>query len=1006
MPALDREVRLPSLARDEALCVRYRRDSGQFVLSLAEADLLQGWASQSLFGRVLARWWPCALKYWRQRTTQPDGEPLTLEHFFRDFDLAAIAHLRWALYYLLVHRPDPEATGLAQWRGYLAAFHHLTALSAWDEAGLLLTLKPPGSDRPLHAQLRAGGYWAEALALYEPLLGRVEASLETCCLAGLSEIHAKLDDYARAIEYSQRYLALPRQAGRGDELIGVLYSLATSCEAIADYPQALEAWQQYLVACRTQGQAAIAALPALLALGRLYTQQAEPARAFDYWQQAIALASEQQRAPECAIAQIGLGRCQYELGDFGAAIATLQACLADSEALANEDLSGVSLARAHLYLGGSFWALGDFTAAIAQLPHCLEQANQLSDDLVLVLFFLGSTHYGRGEYPAAIAYLEQYQQQADLNQTAPAIAQRSLWELGRAHYTLNNPRAAISALQRYLELVEAAGEPQDLHQTFLLLGCAYSAEQDYPAAIEALQQFLNLLPPEPVAADLQIAYLTLGEAYLAQQAFALAIRHLDQFVVLAPQAAAGYFALGKAHCGAGNWATAIANLQAYQQYAERPAPGAWFYLGYARHATGDWAQSEADLQRYCQAPDDQTSTWELAEAYYCLGDLAYQQHDYARAADYWQRFLQRWAAAGRGSAPFESTLESLEATAPAWVARDPWQEPVPTAPLPLGDRRRAALLKLGRAYAQLGEFDRATICWQELLNQTEQPAERGAALFELGGAREILGRYEEAIAAYQEALACADRCQDAAGTGRATGRIGMVHYYRGEYERALSLLHKYLRVARQAGDRWLEGAVFNDLGRVYAAQGDSDRAVSLHQQALNLAREVDHALGEAAARAGLGAAYGNLGNYTQAVKHLQQGLAIAREVQARLLQCDIYFQLGRNQTALAEYPAARESLQAALGLARSLQARRLEALVLGASARLYEALGEYEAGQQDCELAQAIAQELGLPEAEAYAALHQELTPSVLAVLWELLRSLMPRQILPARLSAAPNSEL
>ncbi len=1012
--ATDRDVHLLSLSREEACHVRYRRDAGKFVVSLAEAELQPGWASQSLVGRLLARWWPCLFQYWRRRA-QAGDEPWTLERFFSEFDLATIAHLRWALYYLLLYQPAPEAGGLARLRGYLLAFEHLVALPAWEEAGLLLTLKPAGSDQPLHQLLHAGGYWPEAIALYEPLLGRGAPSLEALCLAGLGDCYSKLGDRQRAIDYSQRYLALPPATSRRQERVRVLYTLASNCEAVGATTAAREAWQQYLVASRTQQQADLAALPALLALGRLY-EDSEPARARDYWQQAATLATAAQRPQEQGAACLGLGRCQYALGDYGAAIASLQDCLAVVAAAGHDSASErQEAARAYLYLGGSYWALGDYEMAIAQLQQCLERAAALRGDLVQVLFFLGSAHYNRQEYPAAIAYLEQYLQQAPASEAPVPLEQRALSELGQAHAALHQYRPAIAALQRYLESVEAHGEPQDLSQTFFTLGQAYHAEQDYPAAIEALEHYLALLtaaPAPPEAVVLQQVYFALGTAYLAQRAFADAIRYLDQYAVLAPHDAVVYLALGQAHCGQGHWPTAIANLRTYLQETSLPEARAWFYLGYARHASGDWAQSQSDLRRYTQMAPEQQNPLELAEAYYCLGAMAYRQQDYAQAVADWQRFLQRRAvslAGGHLPAAGRDQVDSLEAAAPAWVARDPWQEATPGLPLPAGEatampwgqRQGQVLLELGRAYTHLGEFDRALACWQELLKQGGGPEGREAALFELGGVQEILGRYDEAIAAYEQALTLANERGDGAGTGRATGRIGRVHYYRGHYDKALALLHKYLRGARQDRDRRLEGAILSDIGRVYAAQGDGDRALSLQQQALNLAQDHDDERGVAVALTYLGAVYGDLGNYTQAVKHLQQSLLLAQQQQARLLQGDIFLYLGHNQTLLEEYTAASEALQMALNLARSLRARRLQALVLGASTRLYQALGNYERAQADCEQALAIATELGLPEAEAWAALQGQLTPSVLSVLWELLRSFWPRPRLAVQLEAA-----
>lgn len=119
------------------------------------------------------------------------------------------AHLRAAYYWLNGYRPNLSDSPTEQIKGFLEAAQDLQQLQAWELVSEILLCTPHSSiSQPLHIQLGTWGLLREQIALYEPLIGKVNPALDSICLNGLGKAHTYLSNYPEAVESYQSNLQL------------------------------------------------------------------------------------------------------------------------------------------------------------------------------------------------------------------------------------------------------------------------------------------------------------------------------------------------------------------------------------------------------------------------------------------------------------------------------------------------------------------------------------------------------------------------------------------------------------------------------------------------------------------------------------------------------------------------------------------------------------------------------------------------------------------------------
>jgi tetratricopeptide (TPR) repeat protein len=121
--------------------------------------------------------------------------------------------------------------------------------------------------------------------------------------------------------------------------------------------------------------------------------------------------------------------------------------------------------------------------------------------------------------------------------------------------------------------------------------------------------------------------------------------------------------------------------------------------------------------------------------------------------------------------------------------------------------------KLGNAYSNLGDFDRALECYKTGLRISEElgnPQGVSFALTNMGIVYFYLGEYDRALECYAADLRISEELGDRVGMAITQGNIGKLHADRGEYDRALESFRQAEAEHRAAGFRygltyWLAG---------------------------------------------------------------------------------------------------------------------------------------------------------------------------------------------------------
>ena len=304
----------------------------------------------------------------------------------------------------------------------------------------------------------------------------------------LGAIYASVDNHAKAIEYSQQWLAIAREIkdrqGEGQALaiLGIAYnSLENSAKAI-EYAQQSLAIARAIKDREGEGNA-------LGNLGIAYRSVGNYAKGIEYSQQWLAIAREIKDRKEEGSALGNLGVGYNSLGNYAKGIEYSQQWLAIAREI--KDRRGESRALGNL--GLDYRSLGNYAKAIDYGQQSLAIAREIKDRLgeSRTLGNLGGVYLSLRNYAKAIEYLQQHLA------IARAIKHRrgevaALGNLGGAYLKLGNSAKGIEYTQQCLVIAREIKDRQSEGNALGNLGNAYDSLGDYAKAIEYSQQHLAI----------------------------------------------------------------------------------------------------------------------------------------------------------------------------------------------------------------------------------------------------------------------------------------------------------------------------------------------------------------------------------------------------------------------------------------------------------------------------------------------------------------------------------
>lgn len=196
---------------------------------------------------------------------------------------------------------------------------------------------------------------------------------------------------------------------------------------------------------------------------------------------------------------------------------------------------------------------------------------------------------------------------------------------------------------------------------------------------------------------------------------------------------------------------------------------------------------------------------ERATSYSCLGVIAYDQMDWARAEEYYQRACQIWQEAG-------------DPQRAAWSLQN------------LGDTMRAAG-KYGEAAAYIQQ---AIV----LLGQLHDPVNQAIARMNLGIVLEQQEKLEEALGLYTLAERTFHQAEDKLHLAMVHHNMAIVYRLQEEWTAAELVSQKAIRVWEIMGEVKRLVNTMDELGLVYMGQRRFDEAIATFSHALELLEQV------------------------------------------------------------------------------------------------------------------------------------------------------------------------
>ncbi|SDT49460.1 tetratricopeptide repeat protein [Actinoplanes derwentensis] len=189
----------------------------------------------------------------------------------------------------------------------------------------------------------------------------------------------------------------------------------------------------------------------------------------------------------------------------------------------------------------------------------------------------------------------------------------------------------------------------------------------------------------------------------------------------------------------------------------------------------------------------------------------------------------------------------------------------------------------------------------------ETIADRG-----LGGAYARLGDFEKATPCFQRVLARYEQSGDLSEAASAHLSLGWVAGRRQDFSTALHHARQALALSRAVGNTRGEADGLNTVGWYLIQLGEHQSALVQCRQALALHREVGNRLGMADTWDTLGSVHHRLGEHQPALAAYREALAFYVEVLDRYHEALVLNQIGDTHRAAGDLPAARESWQQAL----------------------------------------------------------------------------------------------
>jgi signal transduction histidine kinase/CheY-like chemotaxis protein/HPt (histidine-containing phosphotransfer) domain-containing protein len=230
-------------------------------------------------------------------------------------------------------------------------------------------------------------------------------SLEARVLHNFGNIYRDMGDLAKALTHFERALIINEETGDEFAQSLILTSISNLLYDLNDYDSALE----YALKClpifeRAHNRTSLINIHNTL--GNIYFKKEQFAEALYYFQENLKHSDSETAA--YVMAESGLGKVYYKMGDFGNASTHLTDALRKAQLLGNIEVQIIS----HFYLGRLYMDDGNFRQALQSLQSSFSLAEEYSrrHDLMSIHEMLSVLYDKMDDIPKAFHHLKSFEQ--------------------------------------------------------------------------------------------------------------------------------------------------------------------------------------------------------------------------------------------------------------------------------------------------------------------------------------------------------------------------------------------------------------------------------------------------------------------------------------------------------------------------------------------------------------------------------------------------------------------
>jgi len=218
---------------------------------------------------------------------------------------------------------------------------------------------------------------------------------------------------------------------------------------------------------------------------------------------------------------------------------------------------------------------------------------------------------------------------------------------------------------------------------------------------------------------------------------------------------------------------------------------------------------------------------------------------------------------------------------------------------------------LGRAYANLGDTERAIECFMqsmELARTLGSTSEVAMRLGNLGEAYFALGDTEKALAHFREAHEQFCDLKENKEAGFWLGHIGLAHMRLGQLEEAAQCFRSAEQIAAHEDDP-RQGSWLSNLASLLMLKGETTLALEHYERSVEMARRIQDRRGLVARLRGIGLCFTALSRFEEAAAKCEEALEIARSIKNRYGIAATLHSLGRVYCRAGDLRRSRYCLQ-------------------------------------------------------------------------------------------------